>query len=287
MPWLVGTALIHSLAVTEKRGAFKPWTVLLAIFAFSLSLLGTFLVRSGVLVSVHAFATDPGRGVFILAFLATVIGSSLVLYAWRAPRVKSGGTFAGFSRESLLLINNVILVTAAVSVLLGTLYPLILDALGLGKISVGPPYFATVFVPLMLPLAVLIGIGPLTRWKQDDPTTVMRRLLPYLIGATVSGVALLYAVAQHMSIMTALSVVIALWVFATALRGLFERARKSQGGWRSVPRAFIGMTVAHLGVGVFILGVTLTGAYNVEKDMRMDRGTSAVHRRLHLHLRGR
>jgi len=276
MPWLVGTALIHSLAVTEKRGAFKPWTVLLAIFAFSLSLLGTFLVRSGVLVSVHAFATDPGRGVFILAFLATVIGSSLVLYAWRAPRVKSGGTFAGFSRESLLLINNVILVTAAVSVLLGTLYPLILDALGLGKISVGPPYFATVFVPLMLPLAVLIGIGPLTRWKQDDPTTVMRRLLPYLIGATVSGVALLYAVAQHMSIMTALSVVIALWVFATALRGLFERARKSQGGWRSVPRAFIGMTVAHLGVGVFILGVTLTGAYNVEKDMRMDRGTSAV-----------
>ncbi|MBS1236199.1 MAG: cytochrome biosis protein [Proteobacteria bacterium] len=276
MPWLVGTALIHSLAVTEKRGAFKPWTVLLAIFAFSLSLLGTFLVRSGVLVSVHAFATDPGRGVFILAFLATVIGSSLVLYAWRAPRVKSGGTFAGFSRESLLLINNVILVTAAVSVLLGTLYPLILDALGLGKISVGPPYFATVFVPLMLPLAVLIGIGPLTRWKQDDPTTVMRRLLPYLIGATVSGVALLYAVAQHMSIMTALSVVIALWVFATALRGLFERARKVQGGWRSVPRAFIGMTVAHLGVGVFILGVTLTGAYNVEKDMRMDRGTSAV-----------
>ncbi len=276
MPWLVGTALIHSLAVTEKRGAFKPWTVLLAIFAFSLSLLGTFLVRSGVLVSVHAFATDPGRGVFILAFLATVIGSSLVLYAWRAPRVKSGGTFAGFSRESLLLINNVILVTAAVSVLLGTLYPLILDALGLGKISVGPPYFATVFVPLMLPLAVLIGIGPLTRWKQDDPTTVMRRLLPYLIGATVSGVALLYAVAQHMSIMTALSVVIALWVFATALRGLFERARKVQGGWRSVPRAFIGMTVAHFGVGVFILGVALTGAYNVEKDMRMDRGTSVV-----------
>jgi len=276
MPWLVGTALIHSLAVTEKRGAFKPWTVLLAIFAFSLSLMGTFLVRSGILVSVHAFATDPGRGIFILAFLATVIGSSLALYAWRAPRVKSGGSFAGFSRESLLLINNVILVTAAISVLLGTLYPLILDALGLGKISVGPPYFSKVFVPLMLPLAVLIGIGPLTRWKQDDATGVLRRLLPFLIGATLSGVALLYALTQHMSIMTALSVVIALWVFATALRGLFDRTRKVQGGWRAVPRAFIGMTVAHIGVGVFILGVALTGAYNVEKDLRMDRGTSVV-----------
>jgi cytochrome c-type biogenesis protein CcmF len=276
MPWLVGTALIHSLAVTEKRGAFKPWTVLLAIFAFSLSLLGTFLVRSGVLVSVHAFATDPRRGIFILAFLTTVIGSSLALYAWRAPRVKSGGTFSGFSRESLLLVNNVILVTAAVSVLLGTLYPLILDALGLGKISVGPPYFSTVFVPLMLPLAVLIGIGPMTRWKQDEAGSVVRRLLPTLLGVTVSGLALLYALAQHMSIMTALSVVIGLWVIVTALRGLFQRARKGQGGWGGLPRAFIGMTLAHIGVGIFVLGVTLTGAYNIEKDLRMDRGSTVT-----------
>ena len=276
MPWLVGTALIHSLAETEKRGAFKPWTVLLAIFAFSLSLLGTFLVRSGVLVSVHAFATDPRRGIFILVFLSTVIGSSLALYAWRAPRVKSGGSFSGFSRESLLLVNNVILVTAAVSVLLGTLYPLILDALGLGKISVGPPYFATVFVPLMLPLAVLIGIGPMTRWKQDDAGSVLRRLLPTLIGVTVTGLVLLYALTQHMSIMTALSVVIGLWVIVTALRVLFERARKGQDGWRGLPRAFIGMTLAHIGVGVFILGVTLTGAYNIEKDLRMDRGSTVT-----------
>ncbi len=276
MPWLVGTALIHSLAVTEKRGAFKPWTVLLAIFAFSLSLLGTFLVRSGVLVSVHAFATDPRRGVFILAFLTTVIGSSLALYAWRAPRVKSGGTFSGFSRESLLLVNNVILVTAAVSVLLGTLYPLILDALGLGKISVGPPYFATVFVPLMLPLAVLIGIGPMTRWKQDDAGSVLRRLLPTLIGVTAGGLVLLYAVARHMSVMTALSVVIGLWVIVTALRSLFERVRKGQDGWRGLPRAFIGMTLAHFGVGVFILGVTLTSAYSIEKDLRMDRGSTVT-----------
>ena len=276
MPWLVGTALIHSLAVTEKRGAFKPWTVLLAIFAFSLSLLGTFLVRSGVLVSVHAFATDPGRGVFILAFLATVIGSSLALYAWRAPRVKSGGAFAGFSRESLLLINNVILVVAAVSVLLGTLYPLILDALNLGKISVGPPYFATVFVPLTLPLAVLIGIGPLTRWKQDDPSSVARRVIPLLVTVSVLGLALLYILTPHVSLMTGLGTVIGLWVLASALRGLWVRVRGTQRGWRGLSRAFMGMTVAHFGVGVFILGVTLTGAYSIERDLRMDLGTKVT-----------
>jgi len=276
MPWLVGTALIHSLAVTEKRGAFKPWTVLLAIFAFSLSLLGTFLVRSGVLVSVHAFATDPRRGIFILAFLSAVIGSSLALYAWRAPRVKSGGTFAGFSRETLLLVNNVILVTAAISVLLGTLYPLILDAMGLGKISVGPPYFSTVFVPLMLPLAVLIGIGPATRWKQDDASSVVRRVLPIFIAAAAVSLMLLFALTSHVSVMTALSVTIGLWVMASAVRGLLERARKRHGGWRGMPRAFIGMSLAHFGVGVFILGVTLTSAYNVEKDLRMDRGSAVT-----------
>jgi cytochrome c-type biogenesis protein CcmF len=153
MPWLVGTALLHSLAVTEKRGSFKNWTVLLAISAFSLSLLGTFLVRSGVLTSVHAFATDPRRGIFILVFLVAVIGSSLALFAWRAPKVGLGGRFALLSRESLLLTNNVLLVVACASVLLGTLYPLLIDALGAGKLSVGPPYFDAVFVPLMLPAA--------------------------------------------------------------------------------------------------------------------------------------
>src|SRR5439155_13016697 len=168
MPWLVGTALIHSLAVAEKRGSFKNWTVLLAIGAFSLSLLGTFLVRSGVLTSVHAFASDPRRGIFILAFLIVVIGGSLTLFAWRAQRVGLGGTFALLSRETLLLVNNVLLATAAASVLLGTLYPLFIDALGLGKLSVGPPCFNPVFVPIMVPLLALIAIGPLARWKQLD-----------------------------------------------------------------------------------------------------------------------
>ncbi len=168
MPWLVATALIHSLAVTEKRGSFKSWTVLLAILAFSLSLLGTFLVRSGVLSSVHAFATDPRRGLFILAFLVLVIGASLALYAWRAPKVGLGARFALLSRETLLLGNNVLLVVACGAVLLGTLYPLALDALGMGKISVGPPYFDTVFVPLLTPLVFLMGIGPLARWKEAE-----------------------------------------------------------------------------------------------------------------------
>ena len=165
MPWLVGTALIHSLAVTERRGAFKAWTVLLAILAFSLSLLGTFLVRSGVLTSVHAFATDPKRGIFILGFLAVVVGGSLVLFAWRASRVGIGARFELVSRESILLSNNVLLLAAAGTVLLGTLYPLILDALGLGKISVGPPYFETVFVPVLAPAIFLMGVGPIAHWK--------------------------------------------------------------------------------------------------------------------------
>ena len=176
MPWLVGTALIHSLAVTEKRGTFKAWTVLLAICAFSLSLLGTFLVRSGVLTSVHAFATDPRRGVFILAFLALVIGGSLVLFALRAPKVGGGGRFEAVSRETMLLANNVLLIAAAGSVLLGTLYPLFLDALNLGKISVGPPYFDTVFVPLMTPLVFLMGVGPLARWKKATLPDLWQRL---------------------------------------------------------------------------------------------------------------
>src|SRR5213083_1570439 len=176
MPWLVGTALIHSLAVTEKRGGFKSWTVLLAIAAFSLSLLGTFLVRSGVLTSVHAFATDPKRGIFILCFLGIVIGGSLLLYAWRAKQVGLGGKFDLISRESFLLSNNVLLVVAAGSVLLGTLYPLIIDALNLGKLSVGPPYFNAVFVPIMVPLLALIAIGPLARWKQLDARDMVQRL---------------------------------------------------------------------------------------------------------------
>src|SRR5437868_10329281 len=176
MPWLAGTALMHSLAVTDKRGGFKAWSVLLAIMAFSLSLLGTFLVRSGVLTSVHAFATDPKRGLFILVFLAVVIGGSLMLYAWRAPKVGLGARFGLLSRESMLLANNVLFVVAMLSVLLGTLYPLFLDALDLGKLSVGPPYFDTVFVPLMAPAVFLLGVGPLARWKQAELPDLARRL---------------------------------------------------------------------------------------------------------------
>ncbi len=276
MPWLVGTALIHSLAVTEKRGALKPWTVLLAIFAFSLSLLGTFLVRSGVLVSVHAFATDPARGVFILSFLGVVIGGSLALYAWRAPSVKSGGTFHTFSRETMLLVNNVLFVVAAISVLLGTLYPLVLDALGLGKISVGPPYFSTVFIPLMLPMAFVAAVGPMVRWKQDDPMVVVRQLRMVLVVAFSAGVLLLLT-ADSFRPMVAVAATIAAWVILGSLQALWVRIGRRRVSWgtvRTVPRGFYGMICAHLGIGVFILGVTFTSAFSLEKDLRMDPGAT-------------
>ena len=215
MPWLVGTALIHSLAVTEKRGGFKMWTVLLAILAFSLSLLGTFLVRSGVLTSVHAFATDPARGIFILGFLALVIGGSLLLFAWRAPKVGAGGSFELVSRESMLLANNVLLLVAAAAVLLGTLYPLVLDALGLGKISVGPPYFDAVFVPLMAPALFLMGIGPLARWRSAQVGDLARRLR---WAAAVSAVSALLApfVLGHWTPMIGFGLLLGVWVASTA-----------------------------------------------------------------------
>ena len=186
MPWLVGTALIHSLSVTEKRGGFKLWTALLAILAFSLSLLGTFIVRSGVLSSVHAFATDPARGVFILAFLVLVVGGSLTLFAWRAPAIGAGDRFEPVSRESFLLANNVLLLTAAAAVLLGTLYPLVVDALGQGKLSVGPPYFQAVFVPLMAPALFLMGLGPLARWRSASlPDLALRLRAAALVAVAV------------------------------------------------------------------------------------------------------
>ena len=278
MPWLVGTALIHSLAVTEKRGSFKNWTVLPAILAFSLSLLGTFLVRSGVLSSVHAFATDPRRGLFILAFLATVIGASLALYAWRAPKVGLGARFELLSRETLLLVNNVLLVVSAGAVLLGTLYPLLLDALGLGKISVGPPYFETVFVPLMTPLLVLIGVGPLARWKKTELPDLARRLR-WAAGAAVVATLLAQWLAGHFSLLAAFGMLMAFWIFASVATDLWERVRPA-GGMRTsimhrlslVPRAMTGMMLAHIGVGVFVVGVTMVKTYEVERDVRMDVG---------------
>ncbi len=277
MPWLVGTALVHSLAVTEKRGSFKNWTVLLAISAFSLSLLGTFLVRSGVLTSVHAFATDPRRGIFILVFLVAVIGSSLALFAWRAPKVGLGGRFALLSRESLLLTNNVLLVVACASVLLGTLYPLLIDALGAGKLSVGPPYFDSVFVPLMLPAVFLMGVAPFVRWKQANLGELARTLRWAFLAAALVGVAAPF-VAGEWKPLVALSLLLAAWIVCSTLLNVGERVRATRAGQALLPtlgrqpRSFYGMHLAHLGIAVFIVGVAMVGGYQTEKDVRMDIG---------------
>jgi len=277
MPWLVGTALIHSLAVTEKRGGFKSWTVLLAIAAFSLSLLGTFLVRSGVLTSVHAFATDPKRGIFILGFLVFVIGGSLVLYAWRAKQVGLGGKFDVISRESLLLSNNILLTVAAASVLLGTLYPLIVDALGGAKLSVGPPYFNLVFVPLMAPAMFLMGVGPIARWKKASLPDLVTRLRWALVISVVSAVALPFVFGQWKWLVS-LGLMLAIWIVATIVVNLWERVRVTSGQLtpfqklRTQSRSYYGMQMAHLGVAVFVVGVTMVTGYQTEQDVRMERG---------------
>ena len=275
MPWLVGTALIHSLAVTEKRGAFKSWTVLLAIVAFSLSLLGTFLVRSGVLTSVHAFATDPKRGIFILVFLAIVTGGSLALFAMRAPKVGLGGQFDVVSRESLLLGNNVLLGAACGSVLLGTLYPLFLDALNLGKISVGPPYFDSVFAPLMAPAVFLMGVGPLARWKAARLPDLAKRLR-WAAAIAVSSAILVPLVAGQWTLMKSFGYLLAFWVFAASATSLYERVGTPSGpDWsklRQQSQGYWGMLLAHVGIGVFIVGVTTVKSYEVERDVRMDVG---------------
>src|SRR5437667_1408362 len=277
MPWLVGPALIHSLAVTEKRGAFRSWTVLLAILAFALSLLGTFLVRSGVLTSVHAFATDPARGIFILALLVVVIGGSLLLYLWRAPRIGLGGGFEPLSRESMLLANNVMFAAAAGSVLLGTLYPLALDASGLGKISVGPPYFETVFVPLMPPALFPMGVGPLARWKNASVPDLAARLRWAFAASLAAGLVLPFAMGRW-SALVAFGLLLAAWVAASGAVQLYEKITNAANGasaWarlRNTPRATYGMLVAHFGVAVFVVGVTLVKGYESERDVRMEPG---------------
>jgi len=280
MPWLAGTALIHSLAVTDKRGSFKAWSVLLAIMAFSLSLLGTFLVRSGVLTSVHAFATDPKRGLFILVFLAVVIGGSLILYAWRAPRVGLGGGFSMISREGMLLANNVLLVAALGSVLLGTLYPLFLDALDLGKISVGPPYFDTVFLPLMTPAIFLMGIGPLAQWKQASLPALAIRLRWAFGVSLVTAVVVPWLMGQWTSLVS-LGLLLAFWILATIAVDLRERLVQAEGGSigsrvAALPRAYWGMVLAHCGVALFIVGVTMVKGFEVEQDVRMNVGETAT-----------
>jgi len=263
IPWLVGTALLHSLAVTEKRGGFKSWTVLLAITAFSLSLLGTFLVRSGVLTSVHAFATDPKRGIFILIFLVLVVGSSLTLYAWRAPKSSLGGKFSLSSRETFILLGNVFLVVSAASVLLGTLYPLLIDALHLGKISVGPPYFNSVFVPIMIPLLVLMGVGPWTSWKNSNLMDVVKRLWIAALVAVIAAALIPFAMGEF-TWLSSLGFLLAFWVITS---GVLQIIRQAKAG--KPTRSFIGMQVAHLGIAVFVIGVTMVGAYQEEKDVRM------------------
>ena len=272
MPWLVGTALMHSLAITEKRGTFKAWTALLAIFAFALSLLGTFLVRSGVLTSVHAFATDPQRGIYILGFLAVVVGGSLALYAWRAPMLKSAAKTDLLSRDGALLLNNAFLAVVTAAILLGTLYPIAIDAMG-GKISVGPPYFNLMFIALTAPLGVLIGIGMLIRWKSDSLERLRGKLwLPAVI-AVVAAIGLgLMQPQWHFAAAGGLAM--AIWIALTAALALYERLRgRSLGSaLRSTPAGFYGMLLGHLGIAVFIVGVTLTSLYNQEKDLRMAPG---------------
>ncbi|NQD38215.1 heme lyase CcmF/NrfE family subunit [Permianibacter sp. IMCC34836] len=274
MPWLAGTALIHSLAVTEKRDGFKAWTVLLAIFAFSLSLLGTFLVRSGVLTSVHAFASDPERGLFILAFLAVVIGGSLLLFALRATDIRSATDYQWLSREVALLGNNILLSVIALMVLIGTLQPLIVDALNLGKISVGPPYFNFMFCLFAVPLLVLIGVGPQLRWRSDDGRALLRTLLPWLLASLALAFVLSQLLAAF-SLSALAAIALALWVLSSLLRDLWQRLRNRQAKLASIgqqPRAWWGMVLAHAGMAVVTIGVTLSTVYSVERDIRLAPG---------------
>ncbi|QKE65686.1 heme lyase CcmF/NrfE family subunit [Aquipseudomonas campi] len=275
MPWLVGTALIHSLAVTEKRGVFKSWTVLLAIAAFSLSLLGTFLVRSGVLTSVHAFATDPERGVFILAFLLIVIGGSLTLFAVRAPVVKSQVGFALWSRETLLLANNLVLVVAASMILLGTLYPLVLDALSGAKLSVGPPYFNALFVPLMALLMLVMAIGVLVRWKDTPVRWLLGMLAPVLLGSAALGGLATWLFGDFSWAVLAVFL-LAAWVLLAGVRDLLDKTRHKGlfKGILSLNSSYWGMQLAHLGIAVCAIGVVLVSQGSAERDLRLAPGES-------------
>jgi cytochrome c-type biogenesis protein CcmF len=281
MPWLAGTALLHSAIVVEKRDALKSWTILLAILAFSLSLLGTFLVRSGVLTSVHAFAVDPARGVFVLALLGIAVGGSLALYAWRAPALQGRGVFAPISREGGLLLNNLLLATACATVLLGTLYPLLLETVGGPKISVGPPYFNATFVPLMVPLLVAVPIGAMLAWKRGDLTGVLGRLKAAL-AITAAALVVQLVVSRGTGVLAACAMALAIWVIAGSLAELAGRVqlfRGSPGGsWqraKGLPRSSYAMTMAHVGLGVFVAGVTASSAWQSEAILVMAPGESA------------
>lgn len=276
MPWLAGTALVHSLAVTEKRGVFKSWTVLLAIFAFSLSLLGAFLVRSGVLTSVHAFATDPERGFFLLMLLIIAIGGSLLLYALRASQVKSESSFSLISRETLLLVNNVLFTVLCLTVLLGTLYPLLVDALGMGKLSVGPPYFNALTVPLGALLMIAMGVGSYTRWRKTEGVSVTKRLVIPALAALVLGFGSLRLGGYEADFWTHVGIVLAYWVVLTGLIDMLERTKNRSAGWlaalKRLPRSYYGMQLAHVGIAVLAVGVALVSAFSDQRDLRMAPG---------------
>jgi len=279
MPWLVGTALIHSLATTEKRGVFMNWTLLLAICAFSLSLLGTFLVRSGVLTSVHAFATDPARGSFILIFLGVVIGGSLTLYSLRAPKTFSdGGSFQLVSRETFLLLNSLLLAIAMFTVLLGTLYPLLAETLGMGKLSVGAPYFNSVFVPIMIPVVLLLGFGQLSRWKADTLARLWQRLRHALLASLVLGVGIAAMLGMKV-IGVAIGLALGLWVIISTGVGLWERVRNRQRPWSGLwhlPRSIYGMSLAHIGFGITVIGITFTSLLSTDVHVRMAPGDDKI-----------
>jgi cytochrome c-type biogenesis protein CcmF len=275
MPWLAGTALIHSLAVTEKRGVFKSWTVLLAIFTFSLSLLGTFLVRSGVLTSVHAFAADPGRGMFILVFLAIVVGGSLTLYAFRAPTVASRVKFELVSREASLLLNNVVLLVVTLAILLCTLFPMLADALKLGKYSVGPPIFNMVFVPLMAILLAFMGVGPLLRWKRTDPGYLRRQLLSSGVASLIIGMLFPFVYAGQFNPAIVIAVTLCVWLVLALLVDMRNKIRNAPSlfcGLKRLSPSYYGMVLAHLGIAVSAMGICIDSHYRDERDIRMVQG---------------
>jgi len=278
MPWLAGTALLHSAIVVEKRDALKAWTVLLAILAFSLSLLGTFLVRSGVLTSVHAFATDPGRGLFVLALLAFAIGGSFTLYAWRAPQLKGGGLFAPISREGGLLLNNLLLCTACATVLLGTLYPLMLDVVGGGKVSVGAPFYNATFVPLMLPLLIAVPVGAMLPWKRGDLFGALKRLRVAAVLALVITLVLAFTIDRR-NTLALVGLAVAAWLVLGSLAELVERIGlfrlSARDAWRrliGLPRAALGMCIAHGALGILVAGVTAASAWQQERVLVMKPG---------------
>jgi cytochrome c-type biogenesis protein CcmF len=278
MPWLVGTALMHSVSASEKRGVFRSWTLLLAIFAFSLSLLGTFLVRSGILTSVHAFATDPERGVFMLMFLAIVIGGSLMLFAIRGPAMQKVAAYSGWSREVMLLINNVILVSAMTMILIGTLYPLVADVLDLGKISVGPPYFNFFFVPLTFALVVALGIAVFTKWKATEPRLILGKIpVPLLIAMINAGILPFYLATDYSySITAGLTLFMSLWLVATIVKDLIEKVGSNIKRIATLSYSYLGMQLAHTGLAICILGVGLSSAYDQSRELRMAPGDNAV-----------